>query len=373
MNNVHFMVFNYNYSKTNAIRRYILTAVLDDLKMIHARDAQDALGIAEKQSQQYLHNFHVAWTPQKPIYEVIVAGMGGSGLAAKAYKVAANLHVPFEVIQGYELPDRIGENTLLICSSYSGNTEETLSVFEQAMDIERPYPRPMIVVIAAGGKLLERAKDENLTYIELPGGFQPRYTFGYQYRALVELFACTPLVDGELAILEATAQWLESNVAQLVPDVPVASNQAKQLAQDIVGSSIVIYSGPILAPAAYKWKINVNENAKNVAWTNTLPEFNHNEFLGWTSQPVEKPYKVIDLRSSFDHERVNKRFEITERLLSGKRPHPYTVQAQGDTVLAQLLWTIQLGDFTSLYLALLNGLNPTPVELIEKLKKSLNQ
>src|SRR5690606_17983945 len=118
-------------------------------------------------------------------------------------------------------------------------------------------------------------------------------------------------------------------------------------------------------------KINFNENAKNLAFYNQFPEFNHNEFLGWTSHPVEKPFAPIELTSSLEHERVNKRFEITNRLLSGQMPEAKVIEAKGSTELEQLLWTILLGDFVSLYLALINGLNPTPVDLIEKLKAEL--
>jgi glucose/mannose-6-phosphate isomerase len=126
-------------------------------------------------------------------------------------------------------------------------------------------------------------------------------------------------------------------------------------------------------PAAYKWKINFNENAKNVAWCNSIPEFCHNEFIGWSSHPVEKPYSIIDIRSSFDNERVTKRFEIVDRLLSGKRPAAQVVQAQGDTLLQQLMWSVVFGDFVTLYVALLNGVDPTPVDLVEKLKVELQK
>lgn len=345
--------------------------MLDDLKYIHDRDAQDALGIAEKQWQQYQYSFGFVWQPPYPIHEVIVAGMGGSGLAAKAYQVAGDLQIPFVVVQDYSLPDRAGENTLLICSSYSGNTEEVLSVLDEALDNERSNPRPMIVVIASGGELLSRAKELNLPYLELPNGYQPRFTFGYQYRALVELFAQTSLADGEVAQLEEAADWLKGQMADWTAVVPVARNPVKQLAQELMGRSPVVYAGPLLAPAAYKWKISFNENAKNVAWYNILPEFNHNEFLGWTSHPVDKPYVVIDLRSVLEHPRVRKRFEVTDRLLSGQRPAAHVINAQGETLIQQLLWTIAYGDFVSLYLALLNGLNPSPVDLIEKLKGEL--
>lgn len=345
--------------------------MLDDLKMIHQRDSQDALGIAEKQCQQYSHDYKFSWSPSRPISNVIAAGMGGSGLAAKAYKVAGGLHVPFEVVQDYDLPEYAGEDTLLVCSSYSGNTEETLSVLEQALDDKRPYPKPMIVVIASGGKLLEKAKTNNIPYVCLPAGYQPRYTFGYQYRAIAEVFAATPLVDGEIQSLETAAKWLSENINNLLPASLTKENPAKKLALELAGSSIVIYSGPQLFPAAYKWKISLNENAKQIAWCNQLPEFNHNEFLGWTSHPADKPYKVVDLRSKLEDKRTQKRFQVSEKLLSGKRPHPEVVNPKGNTSLEQLLWTVTLGDFVSLYLSLLNGLDPTPVDLIKKFKEEM--
>jgi glucose/mannose-6-phosphate isomerase len=155
--------------------------------------------------------------------------------------------------------------------------------------------------------------------------------------------------------------------------VPTSDNQAKQIAQELIGKSIVVYAGPLLYPAAYKWKISFNENAKHIAWLDQLPEFNHNEFLGWTKQPVDKPYSVIDLRSNLEHPRVQKRFLVTEKLLSGLRPSPIVINAKGDSALNQLLWTIALGDFVSIYLALLNNLNPEPVELIERFKHEMNQ
>lgn len=346
--------------------------MLDDLKMIHERDAQDALGVAEKQGEQYCRSFGFSWSPPRAIYDVVVAGMGGSGLAAKAYKVAGGLHVPFEVVQDYDLPAYTNENTLLICLSYSGNTEEILSVLDEVVNRE-DYPSPMIVTISSGGKLLERAKAKNLPHIQLPEGYQPRHTFGYQYRALAEIFDATPLSSGEASAIESAGKWTRKAVDDLLPTVPSKDNPAKKLALELMGSSIAVYSGPKLYPAAYKWKINFNENAKNIAWCNEFPEFNHNELPGWTSHPIDKPYKIVELRSSLEHVRTQKRFEVTERLLSGKRPHPEVIKPQGDTLLQQMMWSIQMGDFVSIYLALLNGLNPSPVDLIEKFKTELNK
>ena len=117
----------------------------------------------------------------------------------------------------------------------------------------------------------------------------------------------------------------------------------------------------------------MNENAKNTAWVYPYPEFNHNEFIGWSSHPVEKPFAVVEIRSTLEHPRIQKRFVVSERLLSGKRPAPLVVVPQGETLLQQLAWGITMGDFVSIYLALLNGVNPTPVDLVEKFKLALDE
>jgi glucose/mannose-6-phosphate isomerase len=138
-----------------------------------------------------------------------------------------------------------------------------------------------------------------------------------------------------------------------------------------VGKTSVFYAGSLMAPVAYKWKISWNENAKNVAFWNEYPEFNHNEFIGWTSHPIEKTFAVFDLVSNLENPRIITRFEISDRLLSGKRPKATVVTMKGHSLIAQLLWGSILADFVSIYVAILNGVDPTPVPLIEKLKKEL--
>lgn len=341
--------------------------MLDDLKFIHEKDAQDALGIAEKQWQQYRHSFEFSASFSN-IQDIIVAGMGGSGLAAKAFSSWPGVKLPYVIVQDYDLPIYANDKTLLICSSYSGNTEEVVAVLSQALSLNK---KPQIVVVASGGKLIEIAKSNNLPTVQLPSGYQPRHTFGYQLRALVEIFESAKLTSGKIKELDSAGEWLQSSISGWLADVPTMKNYAKTLALELMGKSPVIYGGTLLFPAAYKWKISFNENSKNIAWCNVIPEFNHNEFLGWTSHPINKPYAVIDLRSNLEHTEIQKRFEVTAKLLSGKRPEPHIVQAEGKTLVQQLLWTVALGDFVSLYLALLNGLNPTPVDLIEKFKKEL--
>jgi glucose/mannose-6-phosphate isomerase len=342
--------------------------MLDDLKLIHERDPQDALGVAEGQWKQLQHDYGLSFEAKDEIRNVVLAGMGGSAFPGVFLTSWPGLSVPLEIVRNYTIPAYVDSHTLFISSSHSGNTEETLSALDEA-----EAKGAQIVVIASGGKLAERAEQAGHPLFRIPGGVQPRMCSFFFMSAFIQLFEPLGLVaKGSLDELREAATWLNSQTGNWLPAVPTATNPAKQLAQELIGKSIVVYSGPKLFPAANKWKICMNENAKNVAWCNQLPEFNHNEFIGWSSHPTEKPYGVVELRSTLEHPRVQKRFEVTERLLSGKRPAPEVVEVQGETIIKQLLWAANMGDFVSLYVALLNGLNPTPVDLVEKFKVELN-
>ena len=341
--------------------------MIDDLKYIHQKDTKDALGIAEKQWQQLEHVFTCKKSSKKPL-NIVVAGMGGSALAGKISQSWPGHTVPFEVCSNYTIPAYVGGHTLFIASSYSGNTEETLHALHQA-----EKAGAQVAVITSGGRLKEIAEERDYPMVLLPEGYQPRTTAFYGLGAMIAVLDSFELVDGVAlsAELRDAAAFIKREVKNWVADLPALHNPAKKLARELMGLSPVIYSGPFLWPAAYKWKISINENAKNVAWCNQYPEFNHNEFIGWSSHPIEKLYSIVDLRTSFDHPQIKKRFEISDKLLSGRRPSAHIVDVVGKTPLQQMLWAIAYGDFVSIYLAILNGLDPTPVDLIEKLKISL--
>lgn len=342
--------------------------ILDNAAVIAQRDPQDALGFAAKQPEQLRHDFGLTTHDfGADIDNVVFAGMGGSSLVAEFVSVFPTLYVPYVIAKGYSLPAFVSEKTLVIAASYSGNTEETLSALAEAGE-----KGAKIAIITHGGKLLEAARAKGFALAELPECPQPRTSVFYAYRALCELFVAAKLVEPTvLNELGDLADTLDQAVAQWTPQEPTAQNYAKQIATQMVGKTPIIYGGAVTYPAAYKWKISVNENAKTTAWSNQLPEFNHNEFIGWSSHPVEKPFAVIDLISSFEHPRILRRFEVTDRLLSGMRPKAITVEAQGSSALEHMLYLVLLGDFVTTYLALLNGVNPTPVELVEKFKREL--
>ncbi len=347
--------------------------MLDDNNVLAQRDPGGALAIAANEYKQAEFEATV-WNGEhdhRPIHNVVVAGMGGSALAALIVQVWLRdvFTVSFEVVRGYSLPAYVGPNTLVIVSSCSGNTEETLTCLDQARD-----RGAQITIMTSGGKLLERARDLSIAHVVLPdrAEIEPRMTTVAQTRVLAQLLAhfavIPPSYYDEIAnqtsmLSIASADW--------TAEVTTDKNYAKQLALLAVGKTAVIYGGELTAPLAYKWKISWNENSKNVAFWNQYPEFNHNEFLGWSSHPIEKPYAVFDLVSRFEHSQVLKRFEVSDRLLSGMRPKAVRIDLEGDSVLAQLLWGCILADFVSIYLAILNGVDPTPVALIEKLKGEL--
>jgi glucose/mannose-6-phosphate isomerase len=342
--------------------------MLDDLKYIHDKDAQDALGVIEKQWQQLVHAYDVAFSPASEIKNVVLSGMGGSAWPALYVQTWPGLNVPFEVSRTYGVPNYVGGNTLFIASSYSGNTEETLSALKCAEE-----RNAQIVVMCAGGELEEVARVKNYPLYMIPAGIQPRMSSFYFIAAFIDLFKpLNLLVNADSIDLSGLSEWLSKQLDSWKADVPTDRNPAKQLALEIAGKTAIMYSGPLLAPVANKMKICMNENAKNLAWWYQYPEFSHNEFVGWSSHPTEKLFAIVEIRSKLEHPRVQKRFKITERMLSGRRPVPNVVEPKGETLAQQIFWASMFGDFVCTYVALLNGVNPTPVDLVEDFKAELN-
>lgn len=345
--------------------------MLDDQNVIKQRDPSGALGVAGAQYQQARFAVEVAQSAHdgRALTRIVIAGMGGSALAALLVKtwLKQELFVPFEVVRDYHLPGYVDSSTLVIASSYSGNTEEILSCLEEAS-----ARGAQVAVIASGGGLIEQAVQRDIAYVQLPADLQPRMAVIYNLRALVALLGHFGQVSFLLFDdIARTADWLQQESAQWGSEVSVDKNYAKQLALQAVGKTPIFYGGNLTAPVAYKWKISWNENAKNVAFWNEYPEMNHNEFIGWTSHPIEKPFAVFDLVSPLEHPQILKRFTVSDRLLSGKRPKATTITLKGETLIEQLLWGSILADYASIYVAILNGTDPTPVPLIEKLKAEL--
>jgi len=344
--------------------------MLDDLKKIASLDKTDVLGVAEKQAHQLEWEFNVSdINAENDITNVVLGGMGGSALYAEIYRVWPGPSVPFEIVRDYNLPKYVGKNTLYIASSFSGNTEESLEGLRQAEE-----RGSTIAVIAAGGKLAQIAKDKNYPFAQLDSAIpQPRMSVFNAMKALLSVLEAAGVESGKVEELMQAGKKVAEATQDWRADVSTSDNLAKQTALELMGKSVVAYSGRQMFPIANKLKINCNENAKNVAWVNYFPEQNHNEFIGWSSHPVDKSYAIVNIMSSFEHSRIAKRFEVQDRLLSGKRPQPIYLEMVGDTLIEQLLYGVMLVDMTTLYLAFLNNLDPAPVDLVEKMKAELDK
>jgi len=346
--------------------------MLDDQNVLSQRDSHGALEVAAHLYEQasFVPELENAAHDGREITSVIVAGMGGSALAANVAKtlLERTFEIPFEVVEGYDLPAYASSETLVITSSHSGNTEETVSCLEQA--IERGC---QIAATATGGQLEAIARQHDIMFASMPTGTQPRMAMIYNLKAILRILEEFGLMSDEHSMtIASSTDWLSEESARWEKTVGTELNYAKQLALLSVGKTPVFYAGPLMAPVAYKWKISWNENAKNVSFCNQLPEFNHNEFLGWTSHPIEKPFVIFDLVSELEHPQVLKRFALSDRLLSGRRPKANIIPMEGETLIRQILRGCILADFVSIYVGILNGVDPTEVDLIEKFKEELS-
>lgn len=338
---------------------------LDKQHIFDAIDAQPAqlrLNFADGMSDKLSLEFGLG------VHNIVFAGMGGSALAGVIVKnwLGAQLTVPLEVVRGYDLPGYVGGRTLVIVSSASGNTEEAVSCLTNAQ-----RKGAQIIVMSSGGLLEKAAKKKVLLDIALQHYSQPRLGVFADIKALacvLENLGLTGKVDMRRE-LENVANFLDTQKAQWNLDAP-DDNVARSIAKQLHGKASIIYAGPTLASAGYKWKIDINENAKQTASCNVYPELNHNEMQGWLF-PENKHAQVVELHSTLDSERIQKRFVVTRQVLAKHGYEPIEVEVVGSTHIQQLLSTIMLGDYVSAYLGVLNGIDPSPVELVEKFKKEL--
>jgi glucose/mannose-6-phosphate isomerase len=341
--------------------------MLDDLKYTHRRDATDALGKATKQWQALELDVE---TETSPIIakNIVIAGTLAQALAALLAQSWPGYALPFEITESH-VPKYVSAETYFIAMSYSGDDDSIIKATLQAAE-----QGAQIAVIAGGGKLHKLAREKHFSSIVALDTFEGFYELLGAFNALVTLLQKANLSLGVAkGQLTEAAAFMKSAVEDWAPTVPVKSNLAKQIALDCIGKSAVIYAGPKFMPAALRWQSGFHEQAKQIAWVGPGREFETNEYVGWTDQPVYKPYSVIELRSDFENPYILKRFYVSERLLSGVRPSPIIVNAVGDTLIKQLMWTIGLGDFTTAYTAIANGTDPGPASIIETFNKLMGE
>ncbi len=303
---------------------------------------------------------------------IIVAGMGGSAIGGDFVRsyLADKLTVPMFINRNYGLPLFVDSNSLVIASSYSGNTEESLSAFEEAMS-----RGCKIIVATTGGKLLAMAQANNCPYIVLPGGFEPRAALGFSFGPILKLLQLIGFVQNQDQIIADTVAALTSSAKKLAINVPTARNEAKKLAGKLKDKIAIVYAGAdYYDVAAIRFKGQVCENGKHLSYANISPEFNHNELVGFDyPKALVKKLYVIWLTGPGDSKGVTNRVKVVDKILKSKRIATLVLKAKGPNRLSEIFSLVQFGDLMSYYLALINKTDPSPVHVINKLKSALEK
>lgn len=301
---------------------------------------------------------------------VIVSGLGGSAIAGDlALAIAgAQLETPILVSRDYTLPAWVGPRTAVVACSYSGNTEETLSAYAQA---RRAGAR--ILCISSGGELSRRARADGFPLLPLPGGFPPRAALGHALMTLLGALEALRVIPAQGGTVGETVEILERVRDECGAGAPEETNPARALARSLHGKITAVYgSSGVMGACAYRWRSQIEENAKNLAFHHLLPEMNHNELVGWRFPETGlRGIGVVLLRDRGDHPQVQRRFELTRGVIAPAAGSVDEVWSRGESLLCRVLSTLYLGDFVSLYLAYLNRVDPTPVSVIEDFKRAL--
>ncbi|MBI2917026.1 MAG: bifunctional phosphoglucose/phosphomannose isomerase [Chloroflexi bacterium] len=302
--------------------------------------------------------------------KVLVLGMGGSAIGADlvAGLVRDQARGPLITHRGYGLPSFVDARTLVVASSYSGATEETLSGFQEALD--RPCPK---LALTTGGPLLSLARERGVPVFEIDYlRSPPRAALAYSLMPLLAFLYRMGFIPDPASAANEMVALLEGLAPALAEGSPAERNPAKQLAQHMAGRTVVAYGAGFLSAAARRFKTQVNENAKGWAFYESLPELNHNAVVGY-SYPTDaaRHVCVVMFNSPLLSEPVRRRYEVTAELLSKAGQEPYVLSGQGQQPLAQMMSLVLLGDYASYYLALLNGVDPYPVPAVDYLKRRL--
>ncbi len=298
---------------------------------------------------------------------LVIAGMGGSGIGGALARAALGDRAsrPIVIVRGYALPGWTTPDTTVLCVSYSGATEETLAVYDAAGALGARR-----IVVTTGGKLAAAARADRVPVVPLPGGFQPRAAVAYSLVTALEVAFLCGAGEHLHAEIDVAAAHAERLVARWSPD-GAADCLPKELARGLHGTVAQIAGAGLTAPVAYRWKTQINENAKVPCFANELPELDHNEIAGWQGAPGLGRFSAVFLDDSDLHPRIRQRIELTRGLIGGHAAATYRVDSVGETRTERLVSLVLLGDLVSLYLAVLRGVDPGPVEVLARLKGEL--
>jgi glucose/mannose-6-phosphate isomerase len=351
-----------------------MSKILNNLDEMKKVDRSNMLHFCVEAPEHYERASRLAKTVStnypKP-QTIIVAGMGGSAIGGELVKDWARdrIAVPMEICREYSLPAYADKNTLVVVVSYSGETEETLSVFLNA--IKR---RCMMFCISSGGVLQEFAEKLSVPHLLVPSGMAPRASLPYLFMPLPVLLEKIGLVSDVTSEISETVKALKLVSDTNSPEKPVDKNFAKKLAASISGTIPVVYGFESYCAVAHRLKTQFNENSKVPAKWECFSELDHNEIVGWeAANDLAKRFSVIFIRDDGESEAMRTRIDATQELMRKESLKTYEIKSIGKSSMAKMSSVICTGDFTSVYLAILRGIDPTPVKSIASLKEKLKQ
>ncbi len=302
---------------------------------------------------------------------IVFAGLGGSAIGADLARSCLYFEskIPIMVCREYELPAYVDSQTLVFIASYSGNTEETLSAYAAA-----GAKGATLIAISSGGTVKEYAQKDKITFIEVPQGLPPRCALGYLSIIPLCILAKMGLIEDVSPLINQMAEVLEDlKNKSLAPHIGQRDNIAKYIASKIFNKFVVIYSSSIhFDVCATRFRGQLAENSKALSSAHVFPEMNHNEIVGWQNpKKLFKNFVVVMLRDTKIHPRVAKRMDITKDILEKEGVKVFEIWSRGEDLLSRIFSLIYIGDFVSYYLAILYGIDPTPVDRVTYLKKRL--
>jgi glucose/mannose-6-phosphate isomerase len=298
---------------------------------------------------------------------LVVAGMGGSAIGGALARAALGDQAsrPILAARGYGLPPWTTPDTTVLCVSYSGDTEETLACYDAAGALGAHR-----VVVTSGGRLAALAREDGVGVIPLPTGFQPRAALAYLLVSALEVAALCGAAPRLAAEIDVAAGHLQALAEEWGPD-GAEDSLAKSLAHQLRSTIPVIVGAGLTAQIAYRWKTQINENAKLPAYWGEIPELDHNEIAGWAGAAALAPFSAIFLDDSDSHPRLRARIELTQAAVAPVARFTSIVHTRGESALERVCSLVLLGDLTSFYLAILAGVDPTPVTALSELKQAL--
>lgn len=314
---------------------------------------------------QLIESYEIAKTIEvstnNNIENVVITGLGGSGIGGKIVSdlVYNAIDLPITLNRGYELPNFVSDKTLVIVSSYSGNTEETVICLEKAMEVNAK-----IFCISSGGKVIDIAKESKLDYVTVPGGNSPRAMLSYSITQLI--FALQAY-----GLLQVDLNYLWSNCIDFIDNNTIAiQEEAREIAEFFKGKIPVLYGVDGFAGVTERFRQQINENAKMLCWHHIIPEMNHNELVGWTEK--HEDIAVLFMQNTLDYQRNATRFKLNQDIIS-KYAEIKVLTSKGSNHFENTMYWIHLGDWVSVYLSEINDVDPVEVRVIDFLKKELGK